>query len=103
MSAAQKSITQKYPGIVEIFKKLAENKRYGPIDRLARALTADMVRIALYDALRVGVTEGWALPSDAEVDAFLNEVEKNLGIAQKIAAIALTSASKLQSPESGSQ
>ena len=88
------SVSQRFSGIVEIFKKLAENKRFGPIDRLARALTPEMVRIALYEALRIGVTEGWNLPSDSEVDAFLNEVEKNLGIAQKIAAIALTSAPK---------
>lgn len=90
------SVTQKYPGIVELFKRLAENRRYGPIDRLARALTSEMVRVALYEALRIGVTEGWRIPSDSEVDAFLSEVEKNLGVAQKIAAIALTSAPKQQ-------
>ncbi|MEM0228530.1 MAG: hypothetical protein QXJ22_07105 [Ignisphaera sp.] len=88
------SVVQRYPGIVELFKRLAENKRYGPIDRLARALSSEMVRVALYEALRIGVTEGWSIPSDAEVDGFLAEVEKNLGIAQKIAVIALTSAPK---------
>jgi len=86
------SVSQKFPGIVELFKKLAENKRFGPIDRLARALSPEMIRIALYEALRIGATEGWTLPSDSEVDAFLSDVEKNLGVAQKIAAIALTSA-----------
>lgn len=88
------SVLQKFPGIVELFKKLAENKRYGPIDRLARALTPEMIRIALYEALRIGVTEGWSLPSESEVDAFLAEVEKNLGLAQKVATIALTAAPK---------
>uniref|UniRef100_A0A7J3Z8R6 Uncharacterized protein n=1 Tax=Ignisphaera aggregans TaxID=334771 RepID=A0A7J3Z8R6_9CREN len=88
------SVLQKFPGIVELFKKLAENRRYGPIDRFARALAPEMVRIALYEALRIGVTEGWPLPSESEVDAFLAEAEKNLGVAQKIAAIALTSAPK---------
>lgn len=88
------SISQKYPNIINLFKRLAENRRYGPIDRLARALTSEMVRIALYEALRIGVTEGWTLPSDNEVDAFLAEVERNLGVAQKVAAISLTAAPK---------
>lgn len=85
------SVAQRFPGIVGLFKKLAENRRYGPIDRLARALTPEMVRIALYEALRIGVTEGWDVPSESEVDVFLTEVERNLGVAQRIAAIALTS------------
>ncbi len=86
------SVMQRFPGIVEIFMKLAENKRYGPIDRLARALSPEMIRIALYEALRISVTEGWHVPSASEVDTFLSEVERNLAIAQKIAAIALAAA-----------
>lgn len=101
MSTTQKypSVAQKYPQIVEIFKKLAENKRYGPIDRLARALSPEMVRVALYEALRISVTEDWGIPSDSEVDSFLAEVERNLGVAQKIAVVALTGAKSVEAGE----
>lgn len=84
------SVSQKYQGVVELFKKLAEERRFGPIDRLARALTHEMIRIAVYEALRIGVSEGWNLPTQQEIDIFISESEKNPGIAQKIAAIALT-------------
>jgi hypothetical protein len=86
------SVLERFPNIVEVFKKLAENRRYGPIDRLARALSPEMIRMALYEALRIATTESWGLPPDKEVDEFLTEAEKNPGLAQRIAIIALTSA-----------
>ncbi|MEL9941017.1 MAG: hypothetical protein QW348_08650 [Ignisphaera sp.] len=89
------SVIQKYPNIVELFKNLAKEKRFSPIDRLARALSSEMVRIALYEALRIGATEGWKLPPDEEVDAFLSDVERNPGVAQKVAVVALTAAQKV--------
>lgn len=96
MLGAKMSVLERFPNIVEVFKKLAENRRYGPIDRLARALSPEMIRMALYEALRIATTEGWNLPPDKEVDEFLTEAEKNPGLAQRVAIIALTSAPKTQ-------
>lgn len=85
----------KYEGLVKMFSYLVKEKVYGPVDRLARAVDPDMVRLALYEALRYVLTEqrkGVAvpLPSESEVEEFLEAVEKRgVGIARKVAVVSL--------------
>jgi hypothetical protein len=86
------SIEERYGRVIELFKNLAREKRYGPIDRMARALNPEFVRVSVYEALRIAVSEGWPLPPQEEVERFLEEAERNLGLAQRVAIIALTAA-----------
>lgn len=87
------TLTQKtkYEGIVDLFSYLVREKVYGPVDKLARAVDLDMIRIALYEALRYASTEQRrgaqvSLPSESEIQEFLEAVEKQgVGIAKKIA------------------
>ena len=92
MSEKPRSIEERYGGILNLFKNLAREKRYSPIDRMARALNPEFVRTSVYEALRIAVSEGWSLPSHEEVERFLEEAERNLGLAQRVAIIALTAA-----------
>jgi len=86
------SIEERYGRVIELFKNLAREKRYSPIDRMARALNPEFVRVSVYEALRIAVSEGWPLPPQEEVERFLEEAERNLGLAQRVAIIALTAA-----------
>ncbi|MEM1632471.1 MAG: hypothetical protein QXT28_07940 [Thermofilaceae archaeon] len=92
MSSERKKFEEKYGGLISLFRRLAQDKRFSPIDRMARALDPDMVRIALYDAMRIAVSEEWPLPPQREVEEFLEEIERNPGVAQKLAVIAITAA-----------
>ncbi|MEM0368800.1 MAG: hypothetical protein QW579_01635 [Desulfurococcaceae archaeon] len=91
VSQKLKSSTSKYEGIVNVFSYLVKERVYGPVDRLARAVDQDMVRLALYEALRYVSTEqrkgaGVSLPSESEVQEFLESVEKQgVGVAKKVA------------------
>ncbi|MEM1690682.1 MAG: hypothetical protein QXF05_03885 [Thermofilaceae archaeon] len=85
-------IKERYAGLISLFMRLAHERRFGPLDRMARALNPALVRASLYDALRIAVSEGWPLPPREEVEDFLDEVERNLSVAQKLAAIAITAA-----------
>lgn len=86
----------KFDGIVDIFSYLVKEKVYGPVDRLARAVDPDMVRTALYEALRYVSTEQRkgaqiTLPDENEIQEFLEAIEKQgVGIARKIAIRSLT-------------
>ncbi|MEM1604555.1 MAG: hypothetical protein QXZ48_08570 [Zestosphaera sp.] len=92
----QKTRHTRYDGIVSIFSYLVKEKVYGPVDRLARAVDLDMVRLALYEALRYASTEQRrgaqiSLPSEDEIQEFLEAIEKQgVGVAKKIAIKALT-------------
>ncbi|MEM4852734.1 MAG: hypothetical protein QXQ60_04145 [Thermofilum sp.] len=63
----ERSFGERYKGLVSLFMKLAHEKRFGPIDRMARALNPDLVRAALYDALRIAASEGWPLPPERKL------------------------------------
>ncbi|MEM0297599.1 MAG: hypothetical protein QXU35_07535 [Zestosphaera sp.] len=90
--------TQKtrYEGIVDVFSYLVKEKVYGPVDRLARAVDLDMIRLALYEALRYASTEQRrgaqiSLPSENEIQEFLEAIEKHgVGVAKKVAIRSLT-------------
>lgn len=81
----------KYEGIVDLFSYLVREKVYGPVDRLARAVDLDMIRLALYEALRYASTEQRrgvtvSIPSEIEIQEFLEAIEKQgVGIAKKVA------------------
>ncbi len=87
------SLTQKvkYEGIVNLFSYLIKERVYGPVDKLARAVDLDMIRLALYEALRYASTEQRrgvqiSLPDENEIQEFLEAIEKHgVGIAKKIA------------------
>jgi HEPN domain-containing protein len=103
VSEKPRSIEERYGGILNLFRNLAKEKRYSPIDRMARALNPEFVRASVYEALRIAVSEGWSLPSQEEVERFLEEAERNLGLAQRVAIIALTAAPTAQASPQAQQ
>jgi len=99
----------RYEGIVDLFSYLVKEKVYGPVDRLARAVDLDMIRLALYEALRYASTElrreaQVSLPSESEIREFLEAVEKSgVGVARRIAIAALTRGLRRQLAEKREQ
>jgi CRISPR type I-A-associated protein Csa5 len=89
---------EEFEGIIRALTYLVKERVYGPVDRMARAVDVDTVRLALYEAVRYvsvdarrGVAEAKrSLPDENEVRSFLERVERDIGIAKKVAAIALT-------------
>lgn len=90
------STKSKYEGIIEILAHLVKDNVYGPVDRLARAADLNMVRVAIYEAIRYISTEvrrgvEVVLPDENEIKAFLDEIEhRGVGVAKRIAIEALT-------------
>lgn len=89
------STRPKFEKVVEALSYLVRDNVYGPVDRLARATDLDMVRTALYEALRYLSTEirKGTVPlvlDEAEIRAFLDEVERRgVGVARRVAIEAL--------------
>ncbi|MEM4570065.1 MAG: hypothetical protein QXE66_02010 [Desulfurococcaceae archaeon] len=85
----------KFDKIVEALSYLVKDNVFGPVDRLARSTDLDMVRTALYEALRYLSTEirKGTVPlviDEAEIRSFLDEVERRgVGIARRVAIEAL--------------
>lgn len=85
----------RYEKLVEALSYLVKDNVYGPVDRLARATDLDMVRTALYEALRYLSTEirKGTVPlvvDEAEIRMFLDEIERRgVGVARRIAIEAL--------------
>jgi len=72
---------------------------------MARATDLDTIRISLYEAIRYASTEirrgvHIELPSEEEINAFLEEVKKRIGLAREIAIKALTRGLKMELSES---
>ena len=78
---------------------MADEKMYGMLDRMVGALTPATVELALYDAVRTA--KAWPeekpplppIPTEEEIQLFLEEVGKGikgLRLARQIALAALT-------------
>lgn len=92
----------RFEKLVEALAYLVRDNVYGPVDRLARATELDMVRTALYEALRYLSTEirKGAVPlvvDEEEVRGFLEEIERRgVGVARRVAIEALARGLKMQ-------
>lgn len=93
---ALNTVQTRYEKIVEVLAYLVKDNVYGPVDRLARATDLNMVRTAIYEALRYISTEvrrgrEVKLPDENEVREFLEEIERRgAGVAKRVAIEALT-------------
>jgi len=95
------TVKSKYEGIIDLLSYLVKEGAYGPVDRMARAIDPDMVRISLYEAIRYASTElrrgaSISIPSEDEVREFLDAVERRVGTAREVAIKALTRGLKME-------
>lgn len=93
-------LEKRFPSIISMLRRLADEKMYGVLDRMVGALTPAAVELALYDAVRVA--KAWpkdkpppiSIPSSDEVERFINEVSRGgmegLRLARQVALKALT-------------
>jgi hypothetical protein len=92
-------LEQRFPIIIDMLRRLADEKMYGILDRMVGALTPVAIELALYDAVRVA--KAWpkdkppiSVPPSDEVERFLGEVSKGgiegLRLARQVALKALT-------------
>ncbi|MBS7638150.1 hypothetical protein KEJ49_04595 [Candidatus Bathyarchaeota archaeon] len=92
-------LESRFPNIIGLLRRLADEKMYGILDRMVGALSPAAVELALYDAVRVA--RAWPVdkppipvPSSSEVERFLGEVGgggiEGLRLARQVALKALT-------------
>lgn len=93
-------LERRFPNIIGLLRRLADEKMYGVLDRMVGALSPAAVELALYDAVRVA--KAWPedkpppipIPSSNEVERFLGEVSgggiEGLRLARQVALKALT-------------
>ncbi|MEM1720296.1 MAG: hypothetical protein QW496_05570 [Desulfurococcaceae archaeon] len=99
----------KFDKIVEALSYLVKDNVFGPVDRLARSTDLDMVRTALYEALRYLSTEirKGTIPlviDETEIKNFLDEVERRgVGIARRVAVEALAKGLKMKQESTQAQ
>lgn len=87
--------------LINALALLVKDNVYGPVDRMARATDLEMVRTALYEALRYLSTDirrgRITLTIDEnEIKEFLEEVERRgVGVARSVAVKALAKGLKM--------
>ncbi|AFK22402.1 type I-A CRISPR-associated protein Csa5 [Pyrococcus sp. ST04] len=106
---------EEYWGIVNMLRFFVRTRNFGYVDRIGNALTPEPVEVALLEAMRAfrSIWEGAKtdergryiekdgekiylprIPSDEEVEKFLNAVRKDVRVAKRIATISLAYPSK---------
>ncbi|AEH24646.1 type I-A CRISPR-associated protein Csa5 [Pyrococcus yayanosii] len=106
---------EEFRGIVNMLRFFVRTKNFGYVDRIGNALTPEPVEVALLEAMRAfrsiwesaKTDEGGRyiekdgekiyvpkIPSDSEVENFLNAVRENIRIAKRVATLALAYPSK---------
>ncbi|WP_231845518.1 type I-A CRISPR-associated protein Csa5 [Pyrococcus abyssi] len=100
-----------YGEIINMLRFFVRIKNFGYVDRIGNALTPEPVEIALHEAMRAfrSIWEGAKtdeegrryiekdgekiylpkIPSDTEIESFLNEVRRDIRIAKRVATLAL--------------
>ena len=100
-----------YGGIVKMLRFFVQTKNFGYVDRIGNALNPEPVGVTLHEALRAfrsiresaPVDENGkkyvekdgkkipvpGIPSEEEVKAFLDEVRSDVGVAKRVATLAL--------------
>lgn len=81
---------KRYEKIVEMLALVVKDRVFGPVDRMARAIDTDSVKLALYEAMRY-VSSGpeglkRELPKPEEIEEFINDLRiKGPGLARDVA------------------
>jgi len=100
-----------YEGIVKMLRFFVQTKNFGYVDRIGNALNPEPVEVTLHEALRAfrsireSATVGEdgrryvekdgkkipvpGIPSEEEVKAFLDAVRSDIGVAKRVATLAL--------------
>ena len=108
-----------YDGIVKMLRFFVQTKNFGYVDRIGNALNPEPVEVALLEALRAfrSIRESASvdkkgkryvekdgnkipvpgIPSDEEVKKFLDAVQSDIGVAKRVATLALAYPSKKES------
>jgi hypothetical protein len=81
--------------IIEMLARLASDKMYGPLDVLATTPDISVALGSLYNAIRYAKSQGYAIPSEEEFNAFVAIARKNPEVMREIAIKALIRAEKL--------
>ncbi len=108
-----------YEGIVKMLRFFVQTKNFGYVDRIGNALNPEPVEVTLHEALRAfrsireSATVGEdgrryvekegkkipvpGIPGEEEVKAFLDAVRSDIGVAKRIATLALAYPSRKES------
>ena len=100
-----------YEGIVKMLRFFVQTKNFGYVDRIGNALNPEPVEVTLHEALRAfrSIRESAivgedgrryvekdgkripvpGIPSEEEVKAFLDAVRSDIGVAKRVATLAL--------------
>jgi CRISPR type I-A-associated protein Csa5 len=108
-----------YEGIVKMLRFFVQTKNFSYVDRIGNALNPEPVEVTLHEALRAfrSIRESAlidekgrryvekdgkkipvpGIPTEEEVKAFLNDVRADIGVAKRVATLALAYPSKKES------
>ncbi|GAB6135979.1 type I-A CRISPR-associated protein Csa5 [Thermococcus prieurii] len=108
-----------YEGIVKMLRFFVQTKNFSYVDRIGNALNPEPVEVTLHEALRAfrSIRESapvdengrryvekdgkkipvLGIPSEEEVKAFLDEVHSDIGVAKRVATLALAYPSQKES------
>jgi len=108
-----------YEGIVKMLRFFVQMKNFGYVDRIGNALNPEPVEVTLHEALRAfrSVRESApvdesgrryvekdgkripvpGIPTEEEIKAFLDDVRSDIGVAKRVATLALAYPSKKES------
>ncbi len=108
-----------YEGIVKMLRFFVQMKNFGYVDRIGNALNPEPVEVTLHEALRAfrSVRESApvdesgrryvekdgkkipvpSIPTEEEVRTFLDDVRSDIGVAKRVATLALAYPSKKES------
>jgi hypothetical protein len=86
---------ERFNGLIEMLARLASEKVYGPLDVLATTPSVSVALSSLYNAVRYVRNQGYPVPSEDEINAFLAISKKNPEVMREIAIKALIRAEKL--------
>jgi uncharacterized protein (DUF488 family) len=85
--------------IIDMLARLASDKMYGPLDVLATTPDISVALGSLYNAIRYAKSQGYAIPSEEEFNAFVAIAKKNPEVMREIAIKALIRAEKMKQPQ----
>ena len=88
-----------FNGLIEMLARLASEKVYGPLDVLATTPSVSMALGSLYNAIRYVKNQGYPVPSEDEINAFIAIAKRNPEFLSEIAIRALIRAEKMKQPQ----
>jgi hypothetical protein len=93
---AQQESKEFLGGVIEMLARLVSEKVYGPVDVLATTPSVSVALSWLYNATRYAITQGYPVPSEEELNAFIALARRNPSIMREVAIKALIRAEKVK-------